>query len=202
MGRRRKEKRVLVLNANYMPIAIANWKDALESIYKNEGDPRQGYEYVEAYDHIIKTSGGKFYPLPAVVRLPNYVDISKRKISFNKGNLFLRDKMTCAYCGHQDLTCENLTYDHVIPKSKWKKDGRKGTPTRWENIVTCCRKCNLKKADKSLKEAGFTLKKEPKQPEGGQYILGLGPWSRVPIEWDIYIPPMYKHLIEKRKFKK
>jgi hypothetical protein len=194
---KRQGKRVLVLNANYLPIATQCWKEAIAHVIENEYDANTGFEIIECFNGIIRTCGRKWYPFPAVVRNVQYVDLSKRKISFNKGNVFLRDKMTCCYCGLQDFSCENLTFDHVVPRSRYRELGGKGTPTKWENIVTACRKCNLRKENKTLNEAGLQLLKHPVQPPSAQYILGLSPWSRIPKEWEIYITPMYKHLIKK-----
>ena len=47
---------------------------------------------------------------------------------------------TCQYCA-EIFDKKDLTLDHVIPKSK------KG-PSNWENVVTACKACNLKKANK------------------------------------------------------
>ena len=44
---------------------------------------------------------------------------------------------TCQYCA-EIFDKKDLTLDHVIPKSK------KG-PSNWENVVTACKACNLKK---------------------------------------------------------
>ncbi len=196
---KKQGKRALVLNANFVPISTQCWKKAIESVIENEYDPNSGAEIIECFDSIIKTCGTRYYPLPAVIRNVTYANLHNRKISFNKGNVFLRDKMTCCYCGVQDLSCDSLTYDHVIPRSRFKQLGGKGTPTKWLNIVTACRKCNLQKENKTLKEAKLTLLKQPYEPVGGQYILGLSPWSRIPKEWEIYITPMYKHLIKEKK---
>jgi 5-methylcytosine-specific restriction endonuclease McrA len=53
--------------------------------------------------------------------------------------VFERDGWCCCYCG----ATENLTLDHVIPKSK----GGRGTFT---NIQTLCKPCNTDKADKLI----------------------------------------------------
>ena len=58
------------------------------------------------------------------------------KPSFTRFNVFLRDKFSCQYCGSN----EELTFDHLLPRSK-------GGQTTWENVVTACSKCNLKKAN-------------------------------------------------------
>ena len=55
--------------------------------------------------------------------------ISKKK----RRNCFARDKV-CLKCG----SCENLTIDHVIPKSLGGRDW-------FINLQTLCKKCNSEK---------------------------------------------------------
>jgi len=93
---------------------------------------------------------------------------------------------------------DKLTYDHVIPRSRWVKNNYNGTATSWTNIVTCCSSCNRRKGDKSLKEAGMKLMREPVEPNPHQYILGISPWNirKIPKEWYDYLTPLYKNLLE------
>jgi 5-methylcytosine-specific restriction endonuclease McrA len=52
----------------------------------------------------------------------------------------------------------------VTPRSK-------GGGSTWENMVTCCRKCNLKKANNYPKDVGLKLNKKPRPPLVN--VLGL-----------------------------
>jgi 5-methylcytosine-specific restriction endonuclease McrA len=54
------------------------------------------------------------------------------------------------YCG----SVKQLTLDHVIPKSR----GGKNT---WNNLVTCCFTCNLKKGNKTPDEAKMVMRTQP-----------------------------------------
>ena len=54
--------------------------------------------------------------------------------------IFLRDRFHCQYC-QRHFAADNLTIDHVIPKSR-------GGGMRWINVVTACQKCNLSKGAK------------------------------------------------------
>jgi len=60
-----------------------------------------------------------------------------------------------------------LTIDHVLPRSR-------GGKFKWENIVTCCFACNVKKSNRTPEEAGMSLKKLPVKLEywcfANQYI--------------------------------
>ena len=79
--------------------------------------------------------------LPSVVSLKTYIKPS-RQPAFTRFNVFLRDRFTCQYCN----TREELTFDHVIPRSK-------GGTTTWENVVAACSCCNLRKGDRLPAEA-------------------------------------------------
>ena len=65
----------------------------------------------------------------------------------------LRDGGKCLYCG-QRFDSQELTLDHVIPRSR-------GGPNSWSNLVSCCKKDNLRKADRTPEEAGMKLIRRP-----------------------------------------
>ena len=67
--------------------------------------------------------------------------------------MFLRDKFTCQYCGDK----KDLTFDHLLPKSK-------GGVTDWENVVTACSTCNVKKGGKLYERSGMKLFNKPYRP--------------------------------------
>ena len=83
--------------------------------------------------------------LPSVIALKDYI-IPQSKPSFTRFNVFLRDKFSCQYCGSAD----ELTFDHLLPRSK-------GGETNWDNVVTACSSCNVKKGGKLLKSSGMKL---------------------------------------------
>jgi 5-methylcytosine-specific restriction endonuclease McrA len=76
--------------------------------------------------------------LPSVIALKDFVKGS-RKPPFTRYNVFLRDRFQCQYCT-EFFTMDELTLDHVIPRSK-------GGLSTWDNVVTCCKTCNLKKSN-------------------------------------------------------
>jgi len=82
------------------------------------------------------------------------------ELKLSRRSIFARDNYTCQYCGSPS---RDLTIDHVIPK-------RLGGPTSWENLVCCCRKCNSRKGDKTLQQAGMKLKREPRRPKFVPFI--------------------------------
>jgi hypothetical protein len=52
----------------------------------------------------------------------------------------------------------NLTLDHLLPSAK-------GGKTTWENIVTACKTCNMKKGSKTIEELGIRLQRPPSRPQ-------------------------------------
>jgi 5-methylcytosine-specific restriction endonuclease McrA len=49
----------------------------------------------------------------------------------------------------------DLTFDHVLPRSR-------GGITSWENVVAACSPCNLRKGNKTLRQAGLSVRKPAK----------------------------------------
>jgi len=135
-----------------------------------------------------------------VVRI-KYVKAPKR-IRFSRKNILARDAYTCQYCGltprrksgNPDL--EALTIDHVIPRSHavngwvrlpWRK-GKKVRVTSWDNILTACEPCNTLKADRSLREVGFRMKRQPKPPTSVDVAWMALFRYEIPTEWQDYLP--------------
>jgi 5-methylcytosine-specific restriction endonuclease McrA len=79
-----------------------------------------------------------------------------RRPAFTRFNVFLRDRFHCQYCGG-DFATNELTFDHVIPKSR-------GGRTAWTNVVTACSPCNLLKGNHLLKETTMLLQRYPSEP--------------------------------------
>ena len=78
-------------------------------------------------------------------------------VTFSRRNIFKRDKFTCQYCGNQPGS-EELTLDHVVPRVP-RVVSRGGTTACWRAWT-----CNKRKADRTPKQAGMRLRKEPVRP--------------------------------------
>lgn len=76
--------------------------------------------------------------------------------------LFERDHNRCAYCGEY-FDSHHLTKDHIIPK----KDGGRNT---WMNLITACKSCNGRKADRTPEKAGMRLRYQPYVPSRIEYM--------------------------------
>jgi 5-methylcytosine-specific restriction endonuclease McrA len=189
-----KHSRCLVLNADYSQLTIFNWQKALLWAIKHEYNVRVGVEIIDFYkDDFICGVNNKKYPIPAVVKTAKYFRINNHKVKFSRKNLFIRDGYTCQYCNNIFDTNE-LTYDHVVPKSVW--DNNNGSPTSWTNIVTACRDCNRKKGNRTPKQANMPLQNFPNKPQKNVKYLPITAYlsmirSEIPTEWIDYLPESY-----------
>jgi len=128
----------LVLNADYAPLRIwplSTWD--FERTFRNVLKRR--VVVVAEYDAVLRSSHQEYRP-PSVVALTSFVKVPDR-VAFNRMNILLRDKCTCQYCG-APLNLKEMTFDHVVPRAK-------GGGTTYENIVSCCTVCNMRKADRT-----------------------------------------------------
>ena len=155
-------KKCLLLNVDYSPISIISWKRAMVWHFKYEANNNYGIEIIDFYknDHINGTHNKKF-PIPAVTKTKRYFKVHSDNIVFSRKNIFTRDEWRCQYCGKK-YEHKYLTYDHIIPKSKWRLST---SPTNWTNIITACVSCNNKKGNRTPKEANMPLLSIPQKPE-------------------------------------
>ena len=66
---------------------------------------------------------------------------------------------------------------------------RSGGNASWENLVCCCRKCNMKKSDKLAHQAGMKLVRAPRRPRYVPYIsLTKYLTGRKNEVWRSYLP--------------
>lgn len=163
--------KVLVLNMDYSPINITTLQKGFKLVFKGKA---------EIISHEIENpiiTEKKEYIRPTVIRLLKYITVPFRKVHLNRQNVFRRDDHKCVYCGSR----ERLTLDHVKPKSK-------GGENTWNNLVTCCGDCNVKKGDKDvnsfLNEFGFTMHHKPFKPT---YLYFVEKINKVNCDWKQYV---------------
>ena len=140
----------LVLNADfrplsYYPLSLWCWQDAVKSVFLER------VSIVSNYKRKVRSPSFEM-SLPSVIALKNFIKSSEYP-SFTRFNVFLRDKFCCQYCSSKN----ELTFDHLLPRSK-------GGKTYWDNVVTACSSCNVKKGGRLLKNSGMTLSQWPYQP--------------------------------------
>ena len=96
--------------------------------------------------------------------------------AFSRAKLFRRDRFSCAYCG-QRLAEADLSCDHVVPQSR-------GGRWTWMNLVSACRACNGRKADRTPEEARMPLRFLPYVPSRFEDFLLQGRSIRADVhEW-------------------
>jgi 5-methylcytosine-specific restriction endonuclease McrA len=165
-------RHVLVLNASYEPLNVTSVRRAHVLVFKGKA------EVIEELDMPL-TSATDTYPWPHVIRLVQYVHVPRtvqRKIS--RRALFARDGWKCVYCG---TVSGRLTLDHVVPRSR-------GGESIWENVVTSCAPCNLRKGDRLLDEVRMELRHPPRAPTPTLFIKLAAP--RIPAGWKPYLGRM------------
>ncbi|WP_107671179.1 HNH endonuclease [Cyanothece sp. BG0011] len=160
--------KVLVLNASYEPLNITSWRRAVVLLIKGKA------EQLENNERLIYTD----FPLPSVIRLRHYVHVPYKEIPLTRRNILERDRHTCQYCRYKG---EQLTLDHVIPRSRGGGDS-------WENLVTACVRCNVKKGNRTPKEAQMNLRYPPRRPYSSlQFELVKHTRGNLNQEWRKYI---------------
>jgi len=140
----------LVLNADfrplsYYPLSLWSWQDTIKAVFLDR------VNIVSEYDRYVRSPSFEMR-IPSVVALKTYVKPALYP-AFTRFNVFLRDRFSCQYCGAK----EDLTFDHVIPRSK-------GGQTRWDNVTTACAPCNLAKGGELPGKTGMWPKQRPYRP--------------------------------------
>lgn len=184
---------VLVLNANYAPLQVISWRDAMEKLFTGK------VEVVAEYTGRVIRSANQTWPFPAVVRITG--KFVKRRVRLSRTNIIARDAYTCGYCGVKPRRpsgtprIEELTIDHVVPRAQavggwvtlpWSKE--RVRVTSWENVLTACVPCNATKADRTPAEAKLTMRKTPAAPTASDLAWMSIFQHKIPEEWTFYLP--------------
>lgn len=178
-------KKVLLLNADFQPFKLISWKQAMIQILVQDKSGCYPVEYYENWE--ISDGRGNKYQVPAVIALKEYVNTGNDPAPYTKGNIFARDGMTCQYCGQVFLR-EELTVDHVIPRCRWSILGNGERVSSYKNIVTACKSCNSRKADRTCAEAEMYPIHEPKAITRREvFVRRLKMVEKIPPEWEPYI---------------
>lgn len=163
---------VLVLNSNYEPLNICNMRRAMSLLMLGKA------EVLLDREAPLRTCKGEFIA-PSVMKMRYQVRRPMPQLRLSRHSILARDNFTCQYCG---IKGKDLTIDHITPR--WVGGGN-----TWDNLVACCRRCNLKKADKTPAQANMKLRKKPKRPHFVPY-LSLPHYLRAHsiVEWRMYLP--------------
>jgi len=124
----------LILSRDWQPLFFLPVRQAFLLVFTGRA------KIIVPFKHFTLRSVSKTFKVPAVARI---LSLSYKRFYAKRPSklaIYFRDNFTCAYCGKQ-LTLSECTIDHVVPRSK-------GGDWSWENLVTACKECNSKKADR------------------------------------------------------
>lgn len=175
----------MILNASYEPLTIVSAKRAIALILSNKAI------VVESSSAIYRSAKANMQ-VPYVIKLTYYVHRkpSVKPAKYSKATVLARDGHKCAYCGKPATTV-----DHIVPK-------KHGGDNSYENCVAACLRCNSKKADKLLREVGYSLLIKPYSPSPYSTILSKAQSSPdVFIAWSKYVflyQPQLEEVFETR----
>src|SRR4029077_12506891 len=161
------EHSTLVLNRNWQPVNGASVERALGLLWKEA--PRvidvanyQTFSWSD-WSKLCPSEGDAFVQsvrirlrVPEVITLVDYDRQPSMAVTFSRRNIFKRDRFVCQYCGNQPGSDE-LTIDHIVPRAQ-------GGVSIWTNCVRACVACNKRKADRTPRQAGMTLRREAIRP--------------------------------------
>lgn len=173
--------RALCLNVTYEPLGFLSTERAVTVVWEGKA------EILEDTGKVWRSNSGVEIPEPTVIKLNRYIKMPRSlKECITPRVLFARDKFTCQYCGkHQSQLrgkSNRLTIDHIKPKAQ-------GGPHHWENVVTACYVCNIKKRDRTPMQANMKFKhlyknRSPKKPNllvftwGGRVLPSQAKWIK------------------------
>ncbi|MDI3283179.1 HNH endonuclease [Polyangium sp. 15x6] len=117
--------------------------------------------------------------VPRVLHLRRYERVRRPTVRLSRRNVMLRDAHQCQYCSKRPPV-RDLNIDHVVPRSRGGVDS-------WENLVTACRPCNLRKGRRTPEEASMRLLRAPTAPRWSASMLLLLGRPEPFKEWEPFL---------------
>ncbi len=179
---------VLVLNRSYQPVRITDAKQGFSMLFEGRAraldasyEPHDFLEWIargsSASDEAIGTARGPL-AVPRVLLLNQYNRVPRAPLRLSRRHVYMRDAYTCQYCSAKPGV-KDLNLDHVVPRAA-------GGRSTWENLVTSCRPCNLRKGRTRLEDSGMRLLKRPVRPSWSM-ALTLAAQRRRFREWEPFL---------------
>jgi hypothetical protein len=162
----------LVLTSAYEPYDIFDLKHAFNKVLTKRAEALSNY-----VDKKLTTFGDA-QSAPSVIRMLYFASLPRNNTRFERltrKNIYLRDNGICQYC------------------RKGLKPQDQGGVDSWINLVCCCLKCNLRKANRTPAEAGMPLLRKPfapprKHSKSEEFLLKLKEIGNLPDKrWMDYI---------------
>lgn len=157
---------ILQLDSHGQPVKWITWQDAVVYHAKGLVSWELGEFDTTVFGGNNRLSGQQSKVVTSSIIAVKGASNSKKKRRdpvLNNRELFGRDRYLCAYCVNQ-FPDSKLTRDHIVPTSR-------GGPNIWMNVVTCCKRCNQKKNDKTPEEANLTLAYLPYVPSKAEHLI-------------------------------
>ena len=186
------EKQVLVLNRSWQPINVMTVQKALVMMstdvatamdFSDEGYfvPVRWKDWLELP---VRDQDDGITTPSRVVRVPRVIiAIQFNKVPVKRPRLSLkhlreRDNHRCAYT-QRVLKPDECSMEHVVPRSK-------GGATEWKNVVLADKRINNMRGNRSLEEAGLTLKIRPHVPTAKPFHETV-PSNLKFAEWEFFV---------------
>lgn len=166
------ETRTLLLNSWGLPHRVLTWDDAICYLYQEK------VVVLEEYDETVSSPSTTYF-IPAVMQLKAAFSPVKKGVKFSRLNIFTRDGFRCQYCNAKK-TMGELNYDHVLPRTQ-------GGKTTWDNIVSCCYPCNLRKGGRTPEQANMKLLRKPAKPHSLPLHAVFINSTTIPEPWTPYL---------------
>lgn len=180
-------KKILVLNADGRPHQIQPLKDTIHLVIEGLAMVLEWASGPDGEPIPLRSARVDMY-VPSVIQL--YKQVSRKQgrgQKFNRHLVYERDGYSCQYCGDSDM---KVTLDHVVPRHH-------GGKSVYNNVVTCCDRCNGQKGNRTLEEMKgettwngkkFALISKPITPDPrwnpGRFVRSIG---RRNLEWLKYV---------------
>jgi 5-methylcytosine-specific restriction endonuclease McrA len=163
---------VLLLNASFEPLRIVSAERAVVLILAGKAEP------VTDSDHVMRSPSTEVR-VPLVARLVKMASVPRmQRVPFSRKMLHVRDNGICQFT---HCKARGTTIEHMLPTSR-------GGKSTYENCVLACGPCNFRKADKTVEEMGWTLKKKPAPVFGPMVLLARAGSNAALPAWAEWLP--------------
>ena len=165
---------VLLLNASYEPLRVVSAERAVVLILTGKAEP------VTDSEHVMRSPSIEVR-VPLVARLVRMASVPRMaKVPFSRRMLTVRDNGECQF---SHCKSKGTTVEHMLPASR-------GGKSTYENCVLSCGPCNFKKADRTVEEMGWTLKKKPVAVYGPMVLLARAGANAALPAWAEWLPAL------------
>jgi hypothetical protein len=154
--------KILRLNKAGVPISWLTRQETATLLVKDQVIWSLGDTVMEIRGGINRGGVQSVLKLPSIIACDGKVHKDQYDPPLENKFLFRRDKNICLYCGIS-FPLDDLSRDHVLPISKGGLDV-------WTNVVTSCRRCNNRKADRNPEEARMELLAIPFVPNQYEFL--------------------------------